>query len=118
MKIGILGTGTVGQTLAGKLVELGHDVMVGTRDVAVTQARSEPNPYGLPPFSAWLREHPEVKLGTFAEAAGHGGVVINATNGMGSLDTLQQAGADRLADKILMDIANPLDFSHGMPPTL
>ncbi len=56
--------------------------------------------------------------GTFAQAAGHGEVVVNATAGVASLEALAAAGADRLAGKVLIDVANPLDFSHGMPPTL
>ena len=118
MRIGILGTGAVSQALGGKLAELGHDVMIGTRDVARTMANREPNQYGMPAFSIWREQHPEVKVGTFADAAGHGEVVINATNGMGSLPALAQAGASNLDGKILMDISNPLDFSRGMPPTL
>lgn len=118
MKIGILGTSIVGQTLSGKLVELGHAVMVGTRDVANTLARTEPHPYGFPAFSVWQKQNPSVKLGTFADAAQHGQVVINATNGMGSLDALHLAGEANLNDKILIDLSNPLDSSKGMPPTL
>ena len=118
MKIGVLGTGVVGQTLAAKLAELGHDVAVGTRSVAETMAHTEPGPYGLPPFSVWLRQNPGVRVETFADAAQHGEMVINATSGMGSLQALQQAGADNLAGKILLDTSNPLDFSQGMPPTL
>lgn len=118
MKIGVLGTGVVGQTLAAKLVELGHDVVVGTRSVAETMAHAEPGPYGLPPFSAWLQQHPGARVETFAGAAQHGELVINATSGMGALRALQDAGADSLAGKILLDISNPLDFSQGMPPTL
>ena len=118
MKIGILGTGVVGQTLAGKLAGLGHDVVVGTRNVAETMANTDPSPYGLPPFSVWLQQNRGTSVGTFAGAAQHGEMVINATNGMGSLQALQQAGTDNLAGKILLDISNPLDFSLGMPPTL
>jgi predicted dinucleotide-binding enzyme len=118
MKIGILGTSMVGQTISGKLVELGHDVIVGTRDVAKTMARTDPHPYGFPPFSVWQKQHPDVKLGTFADAARHGEIVINATNGTGSLEALNQAGESNLNGKILVDIANPLDFSKGMPPAL
>ena len=118
MKIGVLGTSGVGQTISGKLVELGHDVVVGTRDVAQTLARIESGPMGSPPFSAWLRQHPDARLETFADAARHGDIVINATNGMGSLEALDQAGESNLNGKILLDVANPLDFSHGMPPTL
>jgi predicted dinucleotide-binding enzyme len=118
MKIGILGTGIVGQTLAAKLDELGHDVMMGTRDVAQTLARNEPNQYGLPPFSVWQSEHRGVRVATFAEAAQHGEVVFNATNGMGALNALRLAGEQNLNGKVLIDAANPLDFSRGMPPTL
>ena len=118
MKIGIFGTGMVGQTLSGKLVELGHDIMLGTRDVAGTLARSEPNQYGFPAFSVWQKQNPKVKLGTFADAAKHGEAVINATNGTASLDALHLAGEANLNDKILIDVSNPLDFSKGLPPTL
>ncbi len=118
MKIGILGTGTVAQTVGARLVELGHEVMLGTRDVAQTMARTDPDPYGRPPFSAWLSENPGAKVGSFAEAASSAEVVVNATNGIGSLDALHQAGESNLDGKILVDIANPLDFSRGMPPSL
>jgi predicted dinucleotide-binding enzyme len=118
MKIGVLGTSMVGQTISGKLAELGHDVMIGTRDVASTLARTDPHPYGFPPFGVWHQQHSEIKLGSFAEAAAHGEIVINATNGTASMAALQLAGEANLNDKILIDIANPLDFSQGMPPSL
>ncbi len=118
MRFGILGTGTVGKTIAARLAGLGHEVMVGTREPAETLSRTEPDAYGNPPFSAWQEEHPEVKLGTFAEAAAHAELVVNATAGAVSLEVLEQAGEENLNAKILMDIANPLDFSKGMPPTL
>jgi 8-hydroxy-5-deazaflavin:NADPH oxidoreductase len=59
-----------------------------------------------------------VKLGTFAEAAAHGEALVNATAGGTSIDALAQAGAANLAGKLLVDVANALDFSHGMPPSL
>jgi 8-hydroxy-5-deazaflavin:NADPH oxidoreductase len=118
MNISILGTGVVGQTIAGKLAEVGHEVMVGTRDVDKTLAHTEPSPYGLPPFGVWLKQHPGIKLGSFSDSARHGEVVINATSGAGSLDALSLAGISNLSGKILIDISNPLDFSQGMPPTL
>ena len=118
MRIGIIGTGVVGQTIGAKLAELGHEVMMGTRDVATTLARSEPDMYGNPPFRTWQAQHAQVKLGTFAEAAAHGEIVINATAGMASLDALKRAGEGNLNGKILIDIADPLDFSKGMPPSL
>ncbi len=118
MKIGILGTSMVGQAISGKLADLGHDVIVGTRDVAKTLAHTEPHPYGFPAFSIWQKEHTSIKLGTFADAAKHVEVVFNATNGTGSLEALKMAGEANLKGKILVDIANPLDFSKGMPPSL
>ncbi len=118
MRFAILGTGVAGKTIAARLADLGHEVMVGTREPAETLSRTEPDRYGNPPFSAWQEEHPEVRLGTFAEAAAHGEMVVNATAGAVSLEVLEQAGEDNLGGKILMDIANPLDFSQGFPPTL
>jgi predicted dinucleotide-binding enzyme len=118
MRIGILGTGMVGQALAAKLAQVGHEVMVGTRDPAATLARDEPDGYGNPPFRIWHQQHPDVKLGSFAEAAAHGELVVNATAGGASLDALGLAGEANLDGKVLVDIANALDFSRGMPPSL
>jgi 8-hydroxy-5-deazaflavin:NADPH oxidoreductase len=118
MKIGIIGTGMVGQTLGAKLAELGHAVIIGTRDVTRTLARTEPDAMGNPPYSAWAKQQPRIKLGTFAEAAAHGEIMINAASGGASIEALKIAGEANLRGKILMDVANPLDFSKGMPPTL
>jgi len=118
MKIGVFGTGTVGRTLASRLAELGNEVMIGTRDPGKTQAKTAPDAYGNPPFSAWLAGNPRVKFGTFAEAAAHGELLVNATQGSASLEALEKAGEARLSGKVLVDISNPLDFSKGIPPTL
>ncbi len=118
MRFGILGTGVVGKTIAARLARLGHEVMVGTRNPEKTLSRTEPDTYGNPPFGAWHAEHPEVRLGTFGEAAAHGEMVLNATAGAVSLGVLELAGEDNLNGKTLIDVANPLDFSKGMPPTL
>jgi predicted dinucleotide-binding enzyme len=118
MKFGILGTGVVGKTIAARLAGLGHEVVIGTREPEETLSRNEPDAYGNPPFSAWQEEHPEVRLGTFGEAAAHGEMVLNATAGAVSLEALDLAGEDNLNGKILIDVSNPLDFSKGMPPTL
>jgi predicted dinucleotide-binding enzyme len=118
MKIGIIGTGVVGKTHAGKLADLGHDVMIGTRDVNKTLARPDKDLGGNPPFAEWQKQHTKVKLGTFAEATSHGEVIINATSGTGALEALKLAGAANLKGKILIDISNPLDFSKGFPPSL
>jgi 8-hydroxy-5-deazaflavin:NADPH oxidoreductase len=107
MRIGVLGTGVVGQTVAGKLVELGHEAMMGSR-----QANN-------PKATEWAAAAGSgASAGSFADAARFGEIVVNATNGMASLDALQAAGAENLAGKVLIDIANPLDFSLGFPPTL
>ncbi len=120
MKIGIFGTGGVARTIAAKLVVLGHDVMLGTRDRAATLARTEGGPPsgGGAAFKDWHKDNAQVKLGTHAEAAAHGELLINATNGGGSIEALTLAGEKNLGTKVLLDISNPLDFSRGMPPTL
>jgi len=118
VRFGILGTGVVGKTIAGRLDGMGHEVTVGTRDPKETALRAEPDAYGNPPFSAWQEEHPGVKLAAFSEASAHGEMVVNATPGVVSLEALELAGEDNLNGKILVDISNPLDFSKGMPPTL
>lgn len=117
-KIGVLGTGPVGKTVATKLMELGHDVYVGTRDPSATLARTEPDIFGNPSFSVWREQHPKVGLGTLSEAAQHAELLVNATSGTGSIAALRGAGAENLAGKILIDLANPLDYSGGMPPSL
>lgn len=116
--IGVFGTGTVGQAIAAKLSELGHDVCIGTRDPEATLARNDNDMYGGPPFRVWHEAHAGVRLGTLSEAAAHGDLLVNATSGAGSIAALTAAGAQNLAGKVLLDIANPLDFSRGMPPTL
>lgn len=118
MDIAVLGTGMVGQAVAGRLATLGHHVTVGTRDVTQTLARSEPDGMGNPPFSAWASERPAISVATFRDAAAGAELVVNATNGGASIAVLEAAGSDALAGKVLIDIANPLDFSQGMPPTL
>ena len=107
MKLGVLGTGVAGRTLATKLVELGHQVRMGSRS-AGNEAAVE-----------WASGAGErAGEGTFADAASFGGVVVNATAGAASLQALSAAGAENLRGKVLIDVANPLDFSAGMPPTL
>lgn len=117
MNIAILGSGIVAKTVAGKLDALGHSIKLGTRDVSATLARSEPDMAGGPPLRTWLESHPRVGLVTHAEAAAHGAIVINALSGQGASAGLASL-AGVLANKILIDISNPLDFSRGMPPSL
>jgi predicted dinucleotide-binding enzyme len=107
MRFGVLGTGIVGQTLAGKLVSLGHEVTMGSRQAGNEKA------------VAWADEAGDAAHeGTFADAARFGETVLNATAGGASLDALNAAGADNLSGKVLIDVSNPLDFSQGFPPTL
>jgi hypothetical protein len=118
MDIGILGTGSVARTVAAALAGLSHQVTLGTRDVAATLARTEADAAGTPPLAGWRAQHPDIGVLTFADAAAHAELVVNATAGSSSLAALRTAGAATLAGKVLLDIANPLDFSAGMPPTL
>jgi predicted dinucleotide-binding enzyme len=100
MNIGVLGTGLVGQTIGTKLVQLGHDVMMGARDPANAAA------------IAWAKEEgPHALYGTFMNAAAFGEVIFNCTLGMASLHAIRLAGAENLKGKILIDTANPLDYS-------
>lgn len=108
MEIAVLGTGTVGRALAGRLDELGHTLTVGTRDPGATAAKDE--------YAAWASGHPAVRLSTFTEAAGGAELVVNATSGGVSLDVLAQAGD--LTGKVVLDVSNGLDFSRGFPPMI
>src|SRR5215475_3833161 len=107
MKIAVLGTGMVGNALATKLVNVGHQVCVGSR-TANSEAGQE-----------WLRSvGGKAKIGTFADAAAFGEIVFDCTNGANSIAALRAAGAANLHGKILIHVGNPLDTSKGMPPTL
>ena len=118
MKATILGTGIVGRTIAAKLLDIGYEVTIGTRNVESTLSKKEKDGYGNPPFREWYNEHQEVKLQTFHEAASHAELIFNCTGGQVSVAALESIGEETLNGKILIDLANPLDFSHGMPPSL
>ena len=106
MKIAVLGTGVVGETIGTKLIALGHEVKMGSR--------SATNEKGL----AWVKgAGSKASLGTFADAASFGELAFNCTSGFGSIPALKEAAAG-LAGKVVIDIANPLDFSKGFPPSL
>ena len=104
MRIAVLGTGGVGQVVAARLAELGHEVTMGTRDVAATLDRGT--------------VLVGVRLLSFRDAAMEAEVIVNATSGQVSLAALGAAGEENLAGKVLVDLSNPLDFSAGFPPTL
>lgn len=118
MKIAILGTGIVGRSHAARSVQLGNEVYMGTRDVAMTMSRTEKDRMGMPPLKDWLKENPRVRLVMFRDAAKQGEIVINAIVGEHVIEALRSAGEENLNGKVLIDISNPLDFSKGMPPTL
>ena len=92
MKVGVFGTGIVGRSVSEKLAELGHEVRVGTRDPAATLERSAPDAFGNPPFAEWLSAHLNIVLGTFADVAAHGELLVNATVGNGAIPALELAG--------------------------
>ncbi len=103
MQIGILGSGVTAQTLGSKLVQQGHEVMLGSREEA------------KPSSVAWAKDAGQQALyGTFRNAAQFGEVIFNCTLGSASLEALQQAGAENLKGKILIDTANPIDRSDGV----
>jgi 8-hydroxy-5-deazaflavin:NADPH oxidoreductase len=118
MKIAVLGTGSVGQAIAGKLLSLGHDVMIGTRNVQDARSRTAKDFYGNPGFGDWLKGYSGVKLGTIAEAVAFGEMIVNATHGGKSIEVFKMAREGDLNGKVILDLANPLDFSKGMPPIL
>ncbi len=106
-KIGVLGTGMVGNTLGSKLIQLGYEVMMGSRTATNEKAQ------------AWVAANGEkASAGTFEETARFGDIILNCTKGDITLEVFKMAGAQNFDSKILIDIANPLDFSQGMPPSL
>ena len=107
MKITVLGTGMVGNAIATKLVKVGHQVMMGSRNANSDAGRE------------WLHSvGGKAQIGTFADAAKFGEIVFDCTNGANSLKALRQADAANLRAKILIQVGNPLDASKGMPASL
>lgn len=102
MKIAVLGTGPVGSNIASKLIELGHDVKMGSRTPDNKLA------------AEWVaKSGAKASQGTFSDAASSAEMIFNCTNGAHSLEALNAAGAENLKGKVLVDVANPLDFSTG-----
>ena len=107
MRIAVLGTGMVGTTVGSRLLDLGHEVWLGSRSS------------DSPVATAWAQAHGDAAgHGDFAATAGFGELVVNATLGLASVQALEAAGEAQLAGKVVLDIANPLDFSGGMPPAV
>ncbi len=94
MKIGVIGSGPVGQMLASGFIKHGHEVVIGTRDPAK--------------LAAWTKANPKGKVASFTEAARFGEAVVLAVKGAVALDAVAAAGADALAGKVVMDTTNPI----------
>ena len=107
MRIGVFGTGVVGQTLASKLVQLGHQVRMGAREASNERA------------AGWAKTAGAgASHGTFSDAATFGEILFHCALGAVALEVLGAAGEANLRGKVLIDTSNPLDVSKGMPPTL
>lgn len=104
MKIAVLGTGSVGSTIADKLIQLGHLVMMGSRTATNEKALAWASAAGS-----------NASVGTFADAAAFGELIFNCTKGLVSLEALKLAGAENMNGKTLLDVTNSLDFSTGLP---
>jgi predicted dinucleotide-binding enzyme len=106
-KIGVLGTGMVGKTIANKLLQLGYEVKMGSRTSNNEKALK------------WLRAAgPNAQIGTFEEVTIQSDILFNCTKGASVEEAIRLAGIENLKSKIVIDLSNPLDFSNGMPPTL
>ncbi len=106
-KIAVLGTGMVGNTIGAKLIQLGYEVKMGSRSANNEKA------------AAWVAANGnKASAGTFADAAAFGDIIFNCTKGDIALEAIKMAGIDNFNGKTVIDIANPLDFSKGMPPSL
>jgi 8-hydroxy-5-deazaflavin:NADPH oxidoreductase len=106
-RVGVLGTGEVGRRLAAGFSGRGHDVMIGSRDP------------GKPELRDWLSgDGAGVEVGTFADAAAHGELLVLALLGNAAVEVIAAAGCDHFSGKVVIDAMNPLDFSRGFPPKL
>ncbi len=107
MKVAVLGSGDVGKRLAEGFASRGHEVILGTRTP------------GNPELKKWAATvKGKVFVGTFADAARQGELVVLAVRGDAALPAVEAAGKANLSGKVLIDVTNPLDFSKGMPPSL
>jgi 8-hydroxy-5-deazaflavin:NADPH oxidoreductase len=94
MKVGVLGSGSVAQTLAAGFLKHGHDTMIGTRDKSK--------------LADWAHANPKARLGSFAETAAFAEIIVLAVKGQASAEALRGAGAANLAGKIVIDATNPI----------
>jgi 8-hydroxy-5-deazaflavin:NADPH oxidoreductase len=94
MKVGVLGSGGVAQTLAAGFIKHGHQTMIGTRDTAK--------------LADWLKKHPAAQAGSFSDTAAFGDVVVLAVKGSAAADVLRAAESANLDGKLIMDACNPI----------
>jgi len=94
MKVGVLGSGGVGQTLAAGFVKHGHEAMIGTREPAK--------------LANWLKANPKAKAGTLSETAAFGEVLVLAVKGSVAAEVLRAAGSANLNGKLIIDACNPI----------
>jgi len=94
MNVGVLGSGSVGKTLAVGFLKHGHQVMLGTRETIK--------------LMSWIGEHPKVIVGSFADAAKFGEVLILAVKGTVAQDVLKMATPANLSGKVIIDATNPI----------
>ena len=106
-KVGILGSGDVGQALGRGFASHGYDVKIGSRT---------PESEKLKAWAAKCRG--KASTGTFSEAAAHGEILVLATLGTAVEEAISLSGREKFAGKLVIDATNPLDFSKGMPPGL
>jgi 8-hydroxy-5-deazaflavin:NADPH oxidoreductase len=115
MRIGIIGAGQVAQSLGTRLLELGNEVMISSRDLSKPKDKGR---WGILPSAAGWKDEHEIKgkkasAGSFRQAAEWGEVLINCTEGTASLQVLRDAGEENLKGKILIDLANPIGRTEG-----
>jgi len=104
-RVGILGSGDVAKQLGRGFAAHGYDVMLGTRDPKKLEG--------------WTKEaRGKVSVGSFAQAASHGDLVVLATHGAATEAVLDQTGPKVFEGKVVLDATNPLDFSKGEAPGL
>jgi predicted dinucleotide-binding enzyme len=94
MKVGIIGSGAVAQTLGDGFLRHGYELKMGTRTAAQLEG--------------WCDKHPQAHIGSFADAAKFGELLVLAVKGTAALDALKLAGAENLKGKKVIDVTNPI----------
>ncbi len=115
MKIGIIGSGEVGRKLADGLLNLGHQVKIGTRDTSKKEVVEWIDKHG----KKGDKESENASVGDFAEAASFGDdLIVLCTSWSGTSNAIKMADPGNMTGKVVIDTTNPLDFSQGLPPRM